>query len=340
MKQYCVNKNVSLLECMEIIQKAAAGIALAINDDQQLVGTVSDGDIRNALLQGNSLDSSIYPHINQQCFSVNASVSRAEILDIMHARWFEQVPIVDYQNRVIGLHLLHDIVGKEIRPNWAFVMAGGKGTRLRPFTENVPKPMIKVAGRPILERIILHLVSYGIQKVFISVNYLSNVIEDYFQDGTAYGIKIEYIREKTALGSGGSLSLLPEQPRHPMLVMNGDLILDANYAEMIKFHLDNKCHATMGVYSYFHEVPYGCIEIEGNKLVRIEEKPVLEKKVNAGIYVLSPAAIASIPQKTAFPITTLFEEAITKNLTCGTFNIEKEWLDIGTPQQLSLARGE
>lgn len=340
MKQYCINKDVNLIECMETIQRAGAGIALAINDDLQLIGTISDGDIRNALLQGYSLNSPVLPHINQHCFSVHTSVSRAEILDIMHARWFEQVPVVDEQNRVIGLHLLHDIVGRESRPNWAIVMAGGKGTRLRPLTETVPKPMIKVAGRPILERIILHLVSYGIQKIFISVNYLSDIIEDYFQDGAAYGIEVEYIRENMALGSGGSLSLLPEIPKHPMLVMNGDLIIDTNYAEMLNFHMENRFYATMGVYPYFHEVPYGCVETEGNRLVSIEEKPVLEKQVNAGVYVLSPEAIASIPEKTAFPITTLFEDAINKNLSCGTFSIEKEWLDIGTPQQLRTARGE
>jgi NDP-sugar pyrophosphorylase family protein len=247
---------------------------------------------------------------------------------------------VDEQDKVVGLHLLHDILGNIARPNWAVVMAGGKGMRLRPLTEKLPKPMIRVAGRPILERIVLHLVSYGIRRIFLSVNHLAQVIEDYFEDGSKYGAEIEYLREDGPLGSGGSISLLPEIPEQPLLVMNGDLIVDANFSNMIEFHSQNDFYATMGVYSYLHQVPFGCVEIQDNKLTDLEEKPVLEKMVNAGIYVLSSQAVSAIPKNTNFPITTLFEEALKNNLVCGTFPVEKEWLDIGSPQQLRQARGE
>jgi len=340
MKQYCISLDASLIECMNVINRAGAGIALAIGNASELVGTISDGDIRKALLQGCSLDSPALPHINRDCFSVLSSVSRAEILDIMYARRFEQVPIVDESNRVIGLHLLHDIIGNVLRPNWAVVMAGGKGKRLRPFTESIPKPMVKVAGRPILERVILHLISSGIRRIFISVNHLSEVIENHFEDGADYGVEIEYLREDEPLGSGGAISLLPETPEHPLLVMNGDLIADANCNDMINFHTQNEFYATMGVYSYFHQVPYGCVEIKENRLASLEEKPVLEKMVNTGIYVLSPQAVSDIPKNMSFSITTLFEDALRKNLPCGAFSIEKEWLDIGTPKQLRQARGE
>ena len=258
----------------------------------------------------------------------------------MHARRIEQIPIIDENNRVIGLHLLHDIVGNVPRPNWAVVMAGGKGKRLGPVTENVPKPMIKVAGRPILERIILHLISSGIRRIFISVSHLSEIIENHFKDGSDYGVEIEYLHENKPLGSGGALSLLPEIPKHPILTMNGDLIAEANCVDMINFHTQNDFYITMGVYPYFHQVPYGCVKIKENRLESLEEKPVLEKMINAGIYVLSPQAVSAIPQSTSFPITKLFEDALSKNLPCGAFTIEKEWLDIGTPQQLSQARGE
>jgi len=325
---------------MRVIQKTGAGIALAVDGECRLIGTISDGDIRQALLKGSPLDSPVLLHINRDCFSVLSSVPRAEILDIMHARRFEQIPIVDDKKRVIGLHLLHDIVGNVPRPNWAVVMAGGKGKRLRHVTESIPKPMIKVAGRPILERIILHVVSCGIQRIFISVNHLSEIIENHFKDGSEYGVEIEYLRENEPLGSGGAISLLPEIPEHPVLIMNGDLIAEANCGDMINFHTQNDFYATMGVYPYFHEVPYGCVEMKENRLASLEEKPVLEKMVNAGIYVLSPQAVSAIPKSTSFPITTLFEDALSKNLPCGAFTIEKEWLDIGTPQQLRQARGE
>jgi dTDP-glucose pyrophosphorylase len=339
-KQYCVTLNVSLIECMRSMNTTGAGIALAVDSAFKLIGTISDGDIRKALVNGCSLDSPITPHINRNCFYVLSTVPRAEVLDVMQARRFEQVPILNEKGIVTGLHLLHDILGNITRPNWAIVMAGGKGKRLRPLTENIPKPMIKVAGRPILERIILHLVSYGIRRIFLSVNHLAQMIEDYFKDGSKFGTKIEYIREDDPLGSGGAISLLPEIPEQALLVLNGDLIVDTNFADMIDFHNKNNFYATMGVYTYFHQVPFGCVEIQDNRLAALEEKPILEKIVNAGIYVLSPRAVSVIPKNTHFPITTLFENALKNNLNCGIFHIEEEWHDIGSPHQLLQARGE
>jgi len=340
MKNYCINPDASLIECMRSMVITGAGIALAVDSEFRLIGTISDGDVRKALVKGCPLDSPIDPHINRSCYYVLPTVPRAEVLDIMQARRFEQVPIVDEQGKVIGLHLLHDILGNIARPNWAVVMAGGKGMRLRPLTETLPKPMIRVAGRPLLERIILHLVSFGIRRIFLAVNHLAPVIEDYFEDGSKYGTKIEYLREDHPLGSGGAISLLPKIPEQPLLVMNGDLIIDTNFTDMIEFHSENDFYATMGVFSYFHQVPFGCVEIEDNRLAGLEEKPILEKMVNAGIYVLSPQAVSAIPKNTYFSITTLFEDAIKNNLACGTFPVEREWLDIGTPQQLRKARGE
>ena len=340
MKNYCINPDASLIECMRSMVITGAGIALAVDSEFRLIGTISDGDVRKALVKGCPLDSPIDPHINRSCYYVLPIVPRAEVLDIMQARRFEQVPIVDEQGKVIGLHLLHDILGNIARPNWAVVMAGGKGMRLRPLTEKLPKPMIRVAGRPLLERIILHLVSFGIRRIFLSVNHLAPVIEDYFEDGSKYGTKIEYLHEDHPLGSGGAISLLPEIPEQPLLVMNGDLIIDTNFTNMIEFHSENDFYATMGVFSYFHQVPFGCVEIQDNRLAGLEEKPILEKMVNAGIYVLSPQAVSAIPKNTYFSITTLFEDAIKNNLVCGTYPVEREWLDIGTPQQLRQARGE
>ena len=340
MKQYCINKNASLIDCMKSMDITGAGIALAVDGSFRLIGTVSDGDVRKALVKGYSLDSSIDSHINKNCFYVLPSVPRAEVLDIMQARRFEQVPVVDQDGKVIGLHLLHDIIGNIERPNWAVVMAGGQGMRLRPLTEKLPKPMICVAGRPILERVLLHLVSHGLCRIFVSVNHLGQMIEDYFGDGSRYGARIEYLRETEPLGSGGAISLLSEIPQYPLLVMNGDLIADVHCGDMLELHTQNNFYATMGVYTYLHQVPYGCVEMENNRLRGIEEKPVLERKVNAGIYVLSPQAVAAIPKNTYFPMTALFDGALKDDLACGTFQIEKEWLDVGSPQQLRQARGE
>lgn len=339
-ERYCVTPTASLLECLKKIDKAASGIALAIDKDYKLIGTISDGDIRRAIIGGSPLNSSIEQHINKNCFTVTASVNRTDVLDIMQARKFEQVPITDKNRKVVGLHLLHDLIGQYSRPNWAIIMAGGKGTRLRPITNQVPKPMVQVAGRPILERIILHFISYGITNIYLAVNYLSHIIKDYFEDGERHGCTIRYLREDEPLGSGGALSLLEETPKEPFFLMNGDLIVNINFAEMLDFHIANDFYATMGVYGYTHEIPFGCAKIKDGKILQLEEKPIIRKTINAGIYVLAPEALKTIPQNTFFPITHLFDQALESDRPCGAFEIENEWLDIGRPQQLKQARGE
>ena len=337
MKKYCINSNKSLFECLQIIDRGQIGIAFAVDEAFRLIGTISDGDIRRALLKGYDLDTSVAPHIRQNCFSVSPDVNRNEVLDIMKSRWFDQVPIVDADGKLIGLHLIHELLGGVSRPNWAVIMAGGKGRRLWPLTEKIPKPMIKIAGRPILERLILLCVTYGIRRIFLAVNYMAHLIEDYFEDGNRYGCTIEYLREKEPLGSGGALALLSKKPSHPILLMNGDLIVDVDLSRMLDYHIQNNFYATIGVHRYVHEVPYGCIDEKDGRVLSVKEKPVVEKTINAGVYVLSRKAVESVPIGTFFPITNLFEDALGKNLPCGAFSIEKDWIDIGRPKELKRA---
>jgi len=337
MKEYCVVPDKSLMECLQVLDRVGAGIVLVVDEAFRLIGTISDGDIRRALIKGYGLETPVAPHMKRDCFSVSSEISRNEVLDIMQARWIEQVPIVDENGKVIGLHLIHELLGAVKRPNWAVIMAGGKGKRLRPLTEETPKPMIKVAGRPILERLVLLLVSYGIQRIFLAVNYMAHVIEDYFGDGSRYGCTVEYLREKEPMGSGGALSLLPTMPKHPLVLINGDLVVDVNLSQMLNYHMQNEFYTTIGVYPYSHEVPYGCINEKDGRVISVEEKPAVQKTVNAGVYVLSSEAVASVPPDSFFPITKLVEEALMKNLPCGAFTIEKEWIDIGRPQELKKA---
>ncbi len=339
MKKYCITPEESLMECLQILDRAGTGIVLVVDEAFRLIGTISDGDIRRALIKGYGLETPVAPHIKRDCFSVSSEISRNEVLDIMQARWIEQVPIVDENGKVSGLHLIHELLGAVKRPNWAVIMAGGKGKRLRPLTEKIPKPMIKVAGRPILERIILLLVSYGIQRIFLAVNYMADVIEDYFGDGSRYGCTVQYLREKEPMGSGGALSLLPKTPADPLVLINGDLVVDVNLSRMLDYHTHNEFYATIGVHPYSYEVPYGCIDEKDGRVISVEEKPAVQKTVNAGVYVLSPEAVASVLPHTFFPITNLVEEALAKKLPCGAFTIEKEWIDIGRPLELKKATG-
>lgn len=340
MKKYLITQEATLLGCLAVIDAGVAGIAVVVDEEHRLIGTMSDGDVRRALVDGHALSSPILPFVTRDCFSVSTSVTRAEVLDLMKARRFSQVPIVDESNRVVGLHLMHDILGAQERPNWAVIMAGGRGKRLLPITEYLPKPMVPVAGRPILERVVLHLVGYGIRRIFLSVNYLSHIIEDHFGDGTSLGCRIEYLREDEPLGTGGALSLLPDMVSDPVFVMNGDLVAEPDVGAMLEWHSRRDYYATMGVRSYYHEVPFGCLSIDEGRILNIEEKPLVQKTVNAGIYVLSPEAILDVPKHAHFPITDLFDQALNQHLPCGAFDLECDWLDIGRPQQLASARGE
>jgi NDP-sugar pyrophosphorylase family protein len=233
--------------------------------------------------------------------------------------------------------LLTELVGAMERSTWAVIMAGGKGTRLRPITENLPKPMLRVAGRPILERIVLHLVSYGIRQVYLAINYMGHVIEDHFGHGERFGCRIDYLRETEPLGTGGPLSLLPGPPAEPLLVLNGDLVMQVDVDAMLSFHTTGQYQATVGVHQYYHEVPFGCLELDGARILRMEEKPVLDKIINAGIYVLEPTLLKYVPQR-FFPITTLLEESLARGERQGAFMIEDEWIDVGHRDELRRAQ--
>ncbi len=339
MKLTTINSGATLRHALQQIDQSGIGLTVQIDTHGQVLGVLSDGDLRRALLKGAGLNDPVDQYVIVKYTAVPPTAHRADVLDLIQARGIRQIPIIDDQKRLHGIHTLESILGLRPRPNWAVVMAGGKGTRLRPITETIPKPMVPVAGRPIMERIVLHLVGFGIRRIFLSVNYLSHVIEDYFGDGSQFGCEIEYLHEDQPLGTGGALSLLPEKPNDPVLVMNGDLIVQADFSRMLQFHEDGGYFATMGLRPYTHEVAFGCAETDGHRLTALEEKPVLTKLVNAGIYVLSPDAVDAVPKNTAFPITQLFEDALVENRPCGAYTMEEDWLDIGRPDQLRRANG-
>ena len=333
----CVQLNGLLIDGMRVIDVDRAGIALVVDDQGCLRGTLTDGDIRRALLKGAFMESPLAPYVQCHFTAVGPEASRAEVLDLMQARTLNQVPILDKNGRLLGLHLLHEIIGAVERPNWAVVMAGGKGTRLHPITEHLPKSMIKVAGRPILERLVLHLVSFGIKRIFLAINYKGEVIEEYFGNGARFGCQVEYLRETMVLGTGGPISLLLEKPVHPLVVLNGDLVTQVNLDRLLGFHSNGKFFATMGVRRYSHQVPFGCVELDDDRISRFQEKPVLEQFVNAGVYVLSPEAVVRVP-KMAFPITEVFEKSLKLGEPLGAFEIKEEWTDVGVYDQLKQAR--
>ena len=329
----------TLRQAMHILDQRAVAIALVVDEAGKLLGTLTDGDIRRSLLQGSDLDAPVQPHMQTHFTSVPAEADRAWVLDLMRARSIQQIPILAGDGRLAGLHLMRELLGMEERPEWAVIMAGGEGKRLRPLTQRIPKPMVHVAGRPILERLVLHLVGYGIRRVFLAIHYLGEVIESYFGDGAQFGCKIEYLRESQPLDTAGALSMLPQRPEHSVLVLNGDLVTQGNMRALLDFHCQGGQAATLCVRDYWHVVPFGCVAAENGRLKAFQEKPCLTARINAGIYVMNPEILNRLPRSTACTMPGILSDCLQRGEDVRIFPLEDEWQDIGRPEQLQEARG-
>jgi dTDP-glucose pyrophosphorylase len=329
----------TILDALKAIEAGGEAITFVVDGDQRVIGCLTDGDVRRAILRGASLDDRVLPQVMRRDFTAaTAHDGRAEVLDLMRARQIERIPVLGPDGRLSGLHTMRQLVSMADRPNRVVILAGGKGTRLYPITEQVPKPMVTVAGRPILERLILHLVSCGLSRFSISVNYLGHLIEEHFGDGSRLGCEIEYLRETVPLGTGGPLSLLPP-PALPIVVVNGDLITQCDVGDLLDFHERGGYSATLGIRPYTVEVPFGVAEVEGGRLLSLREKPSERTLINAGIYVLSPEAVAGVPAGREYPITALFERLLNEGKAVGARLLEAEWLDVGRHDELRRARG-
>jgi dTDP-glucose pyrophosphorylase len=340
-----IGQAATLRDAMMVIDAGGCAIALVVAADQTLQGTVTDGDIRRALLDGATLDDPALPHASAQPYTVTSATPRDHVLDVMRARSILHVPVCDDAGRVTGLHAIREWLGASLLPNTAVLMAGGRGTRLGPLTQEIPKPMLKVAGRPVLEWQVLHLMSAGIRRVIISVNYRADVIKGHFGDGSAIGCAISYLEEKPdePLGTAGALALISEQiglPDMPLVVMNGDLMTQCSIEGLLHHHATHASVATVAVRDYYHQIPFGVIQVDasGARIVRLEEKPTVSFPVNAGIYVFEPSVIARL---TPGPrdITTVLADCIERGERVTPWSLEDEWIDIGQPRDLRLAQG-
>jgi dTDP-glucose pyrophosphorylase len=319
----------TLRDVLARIDASGYQIALVVERDDRLLGVVTDGDVRRAILQGIPLNSLVTILMNTAPVTAPEGASGREQLAAMRRHVVHQLPIVNQSNTVVGLVLIDDLIGATEKPNWVVLMAGGLGARLRPLTESVPKPMLVVRGKPILESILENLVNEGFRKFYVSVNYRADMIMHHFGDGSSWGIEISYLREGTQLGTAGALSLLPELPQHSIIVMNGDLLTRANVSSLLEFHEAHRSAATMAVREYDLQVPYGVVHTNGERITAVEEKPIQKFFINAGIYALSPEALAHIPRDTCFDMPTLFDRLNASDALTIAFPLREYWLDIG-----------
>ena len=336
-----VNSDATLEQAIEVLDKAALRIALVVDANDTLLGTLTDGDVRRALLKHLSLDTQVNQVMNATPKTAEQSWTESRILAVMEQHELLQLPLVDSEKRVVGLANLHDILNKHRHDNPVFLMAGGFGTRLRPLTNNCPKPMLKVGDKPILEQILLNFVEAGFHRFYISTHYMPEVIRDYFGDGEKWGISIQYVHEDEPLGTGGALGLLPhDEINQPLFMMNGDLLTSLNLHSFLEFHETHNGVATMCVREYEHQVPYGVITSEGAQIKSMIEKPVHRFFVNAGIYLLDPALVKSVEPGTRIDMPTLLEREIDRGKAVNMFPIHEYWLDIGRMDDFHKAQTE
>jgi dTDP-glucose pyrophosphorylase len=332
----------SIKDVIATIERSSAKVALVIDESQRLLGTVTDGDVRRGLLRGVQMSDVASAIMNSKPRVAHTQDDPAAIVDMMRRNICRQVPILDADGRVVALRTLEEALRVPRRPNPVFLMAGGRGQRLRPLTDDCPKPMLKIGGRPILQIIVENLLQQGFYDFYISVNYMRDMVREHFGDGSAWGAKIRYVEEeeKLPLGTAGALSLIPERPTHPMIVMNGDILTKVAFGSLLDFHHEHGSLATMCVRDYFVQVPYGVIELDDHRLSEIVEKPVHRFLVNAGIYVLEPSALDLVPSGAAYDMPTLFETLARERKQASVFPITEYWLDIGRMDDFNKANAD
>ncbi len=324
-----VNRFSTIKEVLQIIDKGALRIAVVQNDKNEVIGTITDGDIRRGLLNGLSLDATIETIYNKNPITCNQNKSEQEMVTQAIKNRVYQIPIVDDENKLIDIKDIANMLDAVKRPNKVILMAGGLGTRLQPLTNDIPKPLLKVGSTPILETIIRNFSKNGFKDIIISVNYKSEMIKDYFGDGSKFGVTISYIDENKRMGTAGALSLLQDKPNESFFVMNGDLLTNVDFSKLLDFHSLGNADATMAVREYDFQVPYGVVQTKGDKVIDIVEKPIHKFFVNAGIYLLSPKVLEYIPKDEFYDMPSLFEKLIEENRVTLSFPIHEYWLDIG-----------
>lgn len=334
-----ITKEVTIKKALKIISDGKVQIAIVVDKKGKLLGTLTDGDIRRGFLKGLDINSPVNSVFYKKPFVVKKNDIKEKILKSALKKKIYQIPIVDDKFKVVGIHFLDELLENKKKNNLVFIMAGGRGIRLYPLTNNIPKPMLKVNKKPILQHIIENFVESGYDKFVICVNYKSKVIVDFFGNGKKFGVQINYIHEKIRMGTAGAISLFKKKVTEPFFVINGDILINLNYEKMLKFHKDYNSKATMCIKKLNVMLPYGEVKIKKETIISITEKPEHEFFVNAGIYILDPKCINLIPKK-FYDMTSLFKKMINNKDKIASYPLGENWLDIGRSGDYSKAKRE
>ena len=335
-----IGLNASVLEALRVIENGSAQIALVVDDKKCLLGTLTDGDIRRGLLRGETLEAPVHLFMNRQFRFVRSGDDQAVVLKMMRREKLGQIPVIDSEGRVVQVLLLNELLAPAQLPNAVVIMAGGKGTRLRPHTEHCPKPMLPVDGKPMLEILLDQCIASGFRQFYLSVNYLKEQIIEHFGDGKDWGVAIDYLVEDEPLGTAGSLQLLPSTVQEPFLVMNGDVLTRLNPSQLLRFHVEHDAAGTLCVREHTTTVPFGVVQTNGVELAGFAEKPSYRQLVNAGVYVIDPQLLPLLPHHQATDMPTLLQSAQKVGHRVAVCPIHEYWIDVGRPETLRQAHQE
>ena len=337
-KNIVLSKEDTILKALELLDLYALRIVLVVDENNQLLGSVTDGDIRRGLLKGQDLHASVESIMHTTPYSIDeGSLTDRQIFEIMREKRYLALPIIK-NGQLVNIITLDDLIRTKRKENPVFIMAGGFGTRLRPLTDKCPKPMLPIGGKPLLETIILSLKEQGFYKFYISTHYLPEIIKNHFGNGKNFDIQIQYVHENEPLGTGGALSLLPRQEVDlPFIMINGDVLTNMNFSKLIDFHISQNAVATMCVREFQYQIPYGVVNSEKNNIQSMTEKPSYYFDINTGIYVISPELLEQVEAQ-FIGMPTILEQQIGKSQKVVSYPLHEYWLDIGQMEDYNRAQ--
>lgn len=336
-KKSIIIDDLKIKDAISNLNETSSKIVIVVDKNGKFKGTITDGDVRRSLLQGHSLNAPIIKTTNKKAIVSNTTTTKTDVLNIMKKNKIYQIPILDNNKFVVGMHLYEELEKIKNFSNKIIIMAGGKGKRLYPLTKKIPKPLVQIAGKPMIQHIIESARSEGFKNFVVSINYLGHMIENFLGDGKKFNVSIEYIKETSPLGTAGSLSLINPLPQKPIIITNGDVFTDIKFEEILNYHNMHKAEGTMAIKLYEWQNPYGVIKTDGIEIQELEEKPVFKSYINAGVYVLSPNILKIMLKNNSCDMPLLFKKIKKQKGKIIAFPMHEPWIDVGKIDDLKKA---
>lgn len=338
-EKHIIYQNQSVREALvNLDQLASDAILFVANEDLKLIGSLTDGDLRRGFIKGLGFEDSILSFIQDDPKFIYEDEYDPNKIEGFKKNNLKVIPVLSREDRIIDI--LNFRTKSALIPADAVLMAGGEGKRLRPLTENTPKPLLIVGDKPIIEYNIDRLINFGIKKISLSINYLGEQLVDYFKDGTSKGIEISYVKEDKPLGTIGSVLLVENFINDDIIVMNSDLLTNIDFSDFFKAYKESDADMAVATTSYHVDVPYAVLEVEddGTIVKSLKEKPRYTYYSNAGIYIMKKKLLKMIPENEFYDITDLMDRVLEMNLKLITYPINGYWLDVGKHEDFKKAQ--